>query len=70
MNKKDIHFGGSGVVSTQPLAWSSAFNPYNKKTYLNGDSPGDRRLARVNQMRALLDTPPVGSFFEATFNRR
>ena len=79
MNKKTLHYGGWGVVNTQPLAWTSHFNPRNRKfiggrdgdfQLLNGDSHGDRRLARVNEMRALLNTAVRPTMMDAAFDRR
>jgi hypothetical protein len=65
MGKSTLHYGGWGVINSQGKAWSAHFNPGMIKTknplgdrierHIFGDSLTDRRLARVNEMKAALN---------------
>ena len=65
MGKSTLHYGGWGVTHNQGKAWTAHFNPSMTKTrnmytnpeqrYIFGDTLGDRRTARINEMKMALN---------------
>ena len=65
MGRSTLHYGGNGVINSQAKAWTAHFNPTMAKLtdpysaqldrHSFGDSLGDRRMARINEMRDALN---------------